>query len=178
MQAFLGSICQFGFNFAPYQWALCNGSVLPISQYAALFSLIGTNYGGNGTTNFQLPNLMGNVAIGQGSNGQSNYVMGETGGSNTVTILNTNLPAHSHTISLSLNANNTIAGANSPAAAFPGLAGTNTKPYNTASATGVFMANPSATLGATGGTTPISIADPSLVLNYCISLYGVFPTRN
>jgi microcystin-dependent protein len=95
---FLGQLMLVGFNFAPINYALAAGQILPISQYTALFSLLGTTYGGNGTSNFQLPNLQGNVPIGFGqSPGTSDYVQGETGGTTTVTLTASETPNHTHT---------------------------------------------------------------------------------
>jgi len=178
MEVYVGTICVFGFNFAPYQWALCYGQLMPISQNTALFSLLGTYYGGNGTSNFALPNLQGRVSNHQGQlAGGSNYVIGEMAGSETTTILTSNMPAHNHSLTLSVNVNNTTQTGNGPASAFPAAAATTRVAAAAATAT-KFMANPTVTIGASGGTTPISITDPSLVMNYCISLYGIYPTRN
>lgn len=178
MQVYVGTICVFGFNFAPYQWAFCNGQLMAISQNTALFSLLGTYYGGNGTSNFALPNLQGRVSNSQGQlAGGSTYVIGEMAGSETTTILSSNMPAHNHPLTFSINVNNTTQTGASPAATFPAVAAT-TKVTAASSVAGKFMANPTVTLGTSGGTVPISITDPSLVMNYCISLYGIYPTRN
>ena len=97
---FIGEIDIFGFNFAPTGWALCDGSLLPISQNAALFSLLGTNFGGDGVSTFRLPNLQSRVAIGQGTGvGLSTYQIGQTGGSENITLTISNIPTHSHTVS-------------------------------------------------------------------------------
>src|SRR5271169_5871618 len=94
---FLGEIKMFSGNFAPKDWAFCDGQILPISQYTALFSLMGTTYGGNGTSNFALPNLQGCFVMSSGQGpGLSLYDLGETGGSATVTLLNSTMPAHTH----------------------------------------------------------------------------------
>src|ERR1700761_7211355 len=96
---FVGEIRVVPFNFAPTGWALCTGQILPISQYTALFSLLGTQFGGNGTSNFALPNLQGSAPLGQGNgNGLSPRSLGETGGETSVTLLQTQMPAHSHPI--------------------------------------------------------------------------------
>src|SRR6478736_3565120 len=95
---FLAEIRIFGFNFAPTGWALCNGQLLPISQNTALFSLLGTTYGGNGTSNFALPNLQDRMAVGAGQGpGLSNYTLGQTGGTNTATLSVATMPSHNHT---------------------------------------------------------------------------------
>src|ERR1700722_14185068 len=99
---FLGQIVMLGFNFAPVGTLLCDGQLLPISQYSALFELLGTTYGGNGTTTFALPNLQGNVPVHQGQgNGLSNYVIGQSSGASTVTLNSNQLPSHSHAFSVS-----------------------------------------------------------------------------
>src|ERR1700758_2466732 len=98
---YIGEIQIFGFNFAPYQWATCSGQLLPISQNTALFSLLGTNFGGNGQSNFQLPNYMGNAACGQGQGpGLTPRVVGDSFGSESVTLLQTEMPTHNHSMNL------------------------------------------------------------------------------
>jgi len=175
MQAYLGTICVFGFNYAPYGWQYCNGQILAISQNAALFALLGTNYGGNGTSTFGLPNLQGRVSIHMGtSTSHTNYTIGEFGGASTATILISNLPAHTHTVGVALNAGS---GANSqtPGSGYPGTSGTD-KMYNSA-ATGK-MTGFNISLATAGSSLPVDISDPSLVMNYCIAMQGIFPTRN
>ena len=99
LRNYIGEIDIYPFNFAPLNWNACDGTLLPIQQYTALFSLIGTYYGGNGTTNFQLPDLRSRVIVGTGQGlGLSNYVPGETGGTENTSILINNLPQHNHTI--------------------------------------------------------------------------------
>ena len=181
MEAYLGSICAFGFNFSPYGWQYCNGQTLAISQNAALFALLGTYYGGNGTSTFGLPNLQGRNTIHMGTLNGVNHQIGEAGGSDTVTITSANMPAHSHTVQVSINANNGSRGSgvatNSPANSFPGV--TSAPAYIPASTTGsVLKSDPLVTLGTAGGSVPITISDPSLVMNFCIAMQGIFPTRN
>jgi len=180
METFLGSVCVFGFNFAPYGWQYCNGQILPISQYAALFSLLGTYYGGNGTSTFGLPNLQGRASIHMGQHsGGSLYTIGETGGVDNVTILTSNMPAHSHSLSMSINANNRAQSSSSPVGAYPAMSANTLNNYNPPPAsTNVFMKPASITLGTSGGSIPVTISDPTLVMNYCIAMTGIFPTRN
>src|ERR1700722_17412244 len=113
---FLGEIRMFGFNFAPNGWALCNGQTLSISQYSALFALLGTTYGGNGTTTFQLPNLQGQVPIHQGTGGGGTYGIGEVSGSANVTLLSNQMPLHSHLVNAVTSTSGNVA---QPAGAFP-----------------------------------------------------------
>ncbi|MEY2927140.1 MAG: hypothetical protein RL367_1617, partial [Pseudomonadota bacterium] len=98
---FIGTIIQVGFNFAPRNWIQCNGQLLSIAQNTALFSLLGTTYGGNGTTTFAIPNLQGRtpIHVGQGP-GLSQYVLGQLSGTETTTVLSTNLPTHTHTATM------------------------------------------------------------------------------
>ena len=163
---FLGEIRTFGFNFAPRGYAMCNGQTLSISQNDALFSLLGTTYGGNGTTTFNLPDLRGRHGIhfGQGP-GLGNYVEGEQAGTETVTLLSTEMPQHSHQPQASTVDETT----NRPGSAFP------TKGGVYAGATDTTLMGPTNTAG---GNQPHNNLPPYLVLNYCIALQGVFPSRN
>lgn len=166
---FLGQIAIFGFDFPPKFWALCNGQLLPIAQNQALFSLLGTTYGGDGISTFALPNLQGRMPVhwGQGP-GLSNYNLGQQGGSTAVTLVAANLPAHSHTVTASSNAptqGSPTGGAWATAANIP-YAST----ANAAMAPGA--------LANVGGSQPHNNVAPSLVLNYSIALAGIFPSRN
>jgi len=178
MEAFLGTICAFGFNYNPYGWAFCNGQILPISQNAALFSLLGTYYGGNGTSTFGLPNLQGRSTIHQGQlQGGSQYVMGETSGIDNVTVLVSNMPAHSHSLTVTLNGNNRNTDSNTPSAQYPAASSGGLLNFNSTGTSGS-MKSPTVTLGISGGNIPVPISDPSLVMNFSIALQGIFPTRN
>lgn len=172
MDEFIGTIKAFGFNFAPRGWALCQGQLLPIAQNTALFSLLGTTYGGNGTTTFALPDLRGRMPIGQGQGpGLSNYVMGQMGGTENTSLIANNLPAHSHT----LNAYSEAGDVASPANALLATSGTLDPEYR-ASGTGVTMA--AGAIGVTGGGQPFNNVQPYLVVNYSICVNGIFPSRN
>jgi microcystin-dependent protein len=167
---FLGEIRIFACNFAPRGWAMCNGQLLPINQNQALFSLLGTNYGGNGQTTFALPNLQGRVAIheGQGS-GLSAYTLGETGGAESVTLLTTQMPQHTHSVA----ASSAAATGTRPGGSVPARA--STAAYAT-TPDGTLM---NATMLTTaGGGQPHENRQPYLVLNFCIALQGIFPARN
>ncbi len=179
-QPFLGEIRVFGFNFAPRGWLQCNGQTLAISQYAALFSLLGTTYGGNGTSTFQLPNLQGRVAISQGNGaGLSPYVIGEVAGTENVTLLVNQIPSHNHAV----NACTTTSGnVPQPAGAYPATVqitgetkGGTVNVYSTASPNAIMNPN---MIGLQGGNLPHSNLQPFLVVNYCIAIAGIFPSRN
>lgn len=169
---FLAEIRIYPFNFAPTGWAFCDGQLLPISQNTALFSLLGVTYGGNGVSNFQLPNMQGNapMAPGQGP-GLSLHDLGETGGSETVTLVQAEMPAHSH----NLNAVNSPASKPSPANnSFARVTGAT--PYlPPAGATLIPMSN--SAVVANGGGQPHNNMQPYLTLSFCIALQGVFPSR-
>jgi microcystin-dependent protein len=178
-QPFLGQISVFGFNFAPVGWAQCQGQILAISQYTALFSLLGTYYGGNGQSNFGLPNFQGNtgVCIGQGS-GLSLYDLGETTGATTETLIYNQMPAHNHTFVASTTAGTTTTSKSNQLAkaATGGKKGSVTANYlNTTNPTTSLNPN---SLSFTGGSQPHQNMQPYLAVNYCIALRGVFPARN
>ncbi|AUM67691.1 phage tail protein [Pseudomonas fluorescens] len=195
MEVFMGTIQPFAFNFAPNGWALCNGQTLGISQYQALFSLLGTYYGGNGTTNFMLPNLQGRMLLGQGSGlGLTQRVIGEVAGTENVTPTINNLPTHSHTMA-GLTASTTLQLANpasnpvnTPTAtnAFIGTSGTGPGAANIYSdqlgASPVPVKGVSTTIDGTisptGNGLPLPIMNPFLAINFSIALNGLFPSRN
>jgi microcystin-dependent protein len=172
---FLGQIQPLGFGFAPKGWLQCNGQTLPISQYAALFSLLGTQYGGNGTSTFQLPNLQSRVPMHQGTSPTGNtYVIGEDAGEENVTLLLNNMPLHNHNF---LGSSQT-GGARSPTngAALATVGGGPPTAYYTANAAPQAL-NP-ASLASTGGGQPHTNIQPYLAINWCIAMVGVFPTRS
>lgn len=167
---FLGEIRMFGFNFAPQGWALCNGQLLPISQNTALYSLLGTSYGGNGTSNFALPNLQSRVAVHQGEGaGLSSYPIGQEGGTETTTLLESQLPAHSHLVKV----DNGAGSLERPAGHV--LARSSTNLYAPTS-DGLTLKPDAVT--STGSNKPFNNVQPYLVLNFCIVLVGIFPSRN
>lgn len=173
-QPYVGEIRMVGFNFAPRGWMLCNGQLLPIQQYTPLFSLIGTTYGGNGTTTFALPNLQGRVPIHQGTlTGGATYVMGENAGTENVTLLSNQMPMHTHLMAVN---NTPPSTADTPKGNYLGAqarGGTNIYAATTDSNT----LNPQA-LGTAGGNQPHSNMQPYLCVNFIIALNGVFPSRN
>lgn len=169
---YIAAILLFAGNFAPRGWAFCEGQILSIAQNTALFSLLGTTYGGNGQTNFALPDLRGRVPIHQGTGpGLPLYTLGELAGAANITLLTSNMPAHNHTLNAFSEAGDTSA----PAGALLSNTGALDKEYRTAG-TGVVMN--SAAIGIAGGSQPVSIMQPYLALNYIIALQGIFPSRN
>jgi microcystin-dependent protein len=179
MTGIVGAVFSFGFNFAPVDWVPCDGRMLSISQYQALFSLLGTTYGGNGVTTFAVPNLHGRVPIGAGQGpGLHNYVLGQSGGSETVTLLASNLPVHTHPLlSAAMPASNNTGELNDPTDAYFGVADSNIgSEYSTTGP--ATMASTNSTTGVTGSGIPISILNQYQVVNYCICVNGIFPTRN
>lgn len=172
---FVGEIRIFGFNFAPTGWAFCNGQVLPISTNTALFSLLGTSYGGNGTSNFALPDLQGRAALHAGTGpGLSQYSLGEQTGASTVTLLQTEIPAHNHAAQALILAEHDT---NTPSASTVlGLSAPNPI-YSKVSTDPLVPFSPKA-IGLTGGSQPHENMQPYLMLNFCIALQGIYPARN
>lgn len=179
--AFLGQISMFAGNFAPRNWAFCNGQLLNISQYTALFSLLGTYYGGNGSTNFALPDLRSRVPVHEGQGlGLSPYAIGQNGGAADVTITLAELPQHIHALN----------GSQTPATA--AVIGTGVVPGTpTAGTTPEFYANPVSgqpaltmynmdprTCTPAGGNQPHTNLMPSLCITFIIALSGIYPSRN
>jgi microcystin-dependent protein len=168
---FVAEIRIFPFNFAPKGWAFCDGQILPLSQNTALFSLLGTTYGGDGRSNFALPNMQGNAPMhpGQGP-GLSLHDLGETGGSETVTLLESEIPAHSH----ALRGNNTLGDTPTPSPAV--TLGRYANAYQQTTNTNLVTMNDQA-LAPAGGDQPHNNLQPYLTLNFCIALQGVYPPR-
>ncbi len=170
-QPFIGTIALFGFGFTPRGWAPCNGQLLDISSNTALFSLLGTTYGGNGQTNFALPDLQGRVAIAYGTGGgQGPRMMGEQGGAGTVTLTTQQLPAHSH----GLKAGNSSGNSNDPTGRVLADPGRGNNSFTDAAAN---VDMNSSAIGNTGSNEPVRTMPPYLVLNYCIAVEGIYPSR-
>jgi microcystin-dependent protein len=165
---YIGEIRMAGFNFAPVDWALCNGQLLPISDYDALFNLIGTTYGGDGQTTFALPNLQSRIPFHAGSKAGNDLILGQLSGTETVTLTTSQLPAHTH-----------ILAASSASGTRPSPAGG----VWAASTLGEFSMGASAhtmdpsTVVAMGGGQPHDNMPPFLVINFIIALFGIFPSQ-
>ncbi|MGE9311482.1 phage tail protein [Niabella sp. CJ426] len=174
MNPLIGMIAMFAFNRVPVGWALCNGQLLSIAEYETLFTLIGTTYGGDGQSTFAVPDLRGRVPLHLGTGvGLSPRVIGEKAGTETVTLLTQQLPVHNHPIIAVSDEGDTSA----PAGAYLANAGGLDKEYK-AALTGPVQMNV-ATVSISGGSpAPFSIVQPTLTLNFCISLFGIFPSSN
>jgi microcystin-dependent protein len=172
MDPFVAEIRIYPFNFAPKGWAFCNGQILPLSQNTALFSLLGTTYGGDGKSNFALPNMQGNAPMhpGQGP-GLSLHDLGETGGSDTVTLLESEIPSHTH----ALMAINLLSDQHAPDPTRGLARSSNAHAYVAPPQTMVQMSD--STLAPAGGGQPHNNLMPYLTLNFCIALQGVYPPR-
>jgi len=190
-QPFLGEICTFGFNFCPKGYLPADGSLLPINQNAALFSLLGTFYGGDGQSTFGLPDLRGSSPIGMGqSPGLSNFNIGQMGGTETVTLLTANLPSHIHnattdvTVNSVVNASSGNGNSTNPAGAVWAASSSRDNVYGstktTLMATGAVTSKATATtsISPTGSSVPVSIRSPYLTMSYCIAAQGIYPSRN
>lgn len=177
-EPFIAEIRVFGFNFAPRNWAFCQGQIVSIVQNTALFSLLGTTYGGNGQTTFGLPNLQGMAGIGQGNGpGLTPQSLGQVGGVNSVTLVASEIPQHTHTLSAGvLSTPNAAQNVATPANnAMFGLAGPNNTYIDPVTPNTAFNA---AAIANTGSSTPHENRQPFLALNFCICMAGIFPARN
>jgi microcystin-dependent protein len=163
-EPFLGEIRIFSCSFAPKGWSMCNGQLLPINQNQALFSLLGTNYGGDGQTNFALPNLRGAIPMHEGNG----FTLGQTGGETAHTISQNEMPTHLHALQ--------AAGVDATVPVPTGnLLGQFSSGYRNASN---LVALPATTVTSTGGSQPHENMSPYLTLNFCIALQGIFPSQN
>ena len=170
-QPFLSEIRIFSFNYPPKGWALCNGQTMAINQNQAVFALLGTTYGGDGRTTFQLPNFQGRVGIHQGTGSGGSYVMGQVGGEAAHTVTVAEMPTHTHSFAVATSGILTSPKGNTfctPLSATP---------LNMYSPTDGSAAN-AAMIGTTGGSQPHGNMQPFLALSFCIALTGIFPSRN
>lgn len=172
---YIGEIQIFGFNFAPYHWATCSGQLMPIAQNQALFSLLGTYFGGNGTSNFGLPNYVGNAACSQGQGaGLTQRIVGESFGTQSVTLQQTEMPAHNHSMHLYTQPDASLRHA-VPLTGDAVLSPTQTTPFVPQVAPNTSFAP--TMIGFTGQGQPHENRQPLLALNFCIALAGQFPAR-
>ena len=170
---FIGEIRLFGFNFAPRDWAQCNGQLLSIAQNTALFSILGTTYGGDGRTTFGLPNLQGRAPLNYGQGpGLSDRQLGEIGGEPSVTLIASEMPLHAHVAAASSTTADQLGPANNLWATGEGQRGQNFY------ATGADVPMSGQARGPNGGSQPHNNMPPNLVLNFCICLYGIVPPRS
>ncbi len=170
---YIGEIRMFGFGRTPNGWHACDGSLLPISQYDALYALIGTTYGGDGQVTFAVPDLRGRVPIHQGQGpGMSNYVLGQRAGTETVTVLPTQMPTHTHTLVATTTAATSLTPGNT---VLPGsVSGDTFYVSDVNGATALAMSAQSTSLA--GGSQPHENCMPTLTVQYCIATFGIFPS--
>lgn len=187
MDPYLGEIRMAGFNFAPAGWAICQGQTVSIASNQALFALLGTQFGGNGTTTFNLPDLRGRVAIGQGqgTGGLTNRIIGQLSGTEGTMLVTANVPPHTHTAASTFKVNNTAGTLAVPsgASSLAAIVDINTDPakgYNLQTPNVVLNTNTIATTvdASASATATVPIMQPSLCVNYIIALQGIFPSRN
>lgn len=175
---FIGEIRAFAFDFAPKNWAICAGQIMPIQQNTALFSILGVQFGGNGTTNFGLPNLQGSAPMGTGMGpGLTQRTIGEVAGTQSVTLSQNEMPIHSHTITAQARAADKLDPAGNYLA--QGIRGTPPRTSSVPTYAGGALNIPLATgtLAPSGGAQAHSNMQPYLALNFCICLFGAYPTR-
>ncbi len=171
-EPFIGSIVLFCGNFAPRGWALCDGQLLPIAQNTALFSILGTTFGGDGRTTFALPDLRGRVPLHPGSGpGLSNYTLGEAAGAESVTLISTQMPAHNHSVAAPCS----DSGPSTPSPVGAVAANQDQTPFYAASGSAAMAA---ATSTVAGGNQPHENRQPLLAINFIIALEGIYPSRN
>ena len=169
-QPFLGEIRMFGGNFAPVGWAFCQGQLMPISENPTLFQLIGTTYGGDGQNTFALPNLQSRIPVHVGPN----FVLGQSARTESVTLTVSQIPQHNHLVQTS-NTPNSVSPTNNVLADEGGTGGTTVPIYSGTTPTQALVANQ---VGSAGGSQPHDNMVPFLVVNFIISLFGVFPSQS
>lgn len=192
MEGTIGEIRMFAGNFAPRNWAFCAGQLISIASNTALFSILGTTYGGNGQSTFGLPDLRSRVPVGAGQGpGLTMITLGEVSGTETVTLLTTQMPAHTHTATAVITGSVTprcledTGFGNTPSGAFPANSAGSTATYTSGAqtpdavmGTSPITASANITIGIAGNSQPVPIRNPYLGMNYIICLYGIFPSRN
>lgn len=177
MEGYLAQVIMFGGNFAPLNWAFCQGQILSISQNTALFALLGTTYGGNGQTTYALPDLRGRVPMGAGQGpGLPSIVRGQQAGVENITLTTTNMPAHTHPVTPSVKVASIGASTDEPSGAV--LTTTDNNSYAATAAANGALTPGTLTLGSTGSGQSISIRQPYIGINFIICLAGIYPSRN
>jgi microcystin-dependent protein len=185
-QPFLGTIQYFAFNFAPVGWQQCSGQTLPINQNQALFSLLGVQYGGNGTTTFNLPDYRGRTILGVGTGSSGTYTQGNAGGTESTTMQVPNMPVHTHTGNVQFAANNAVVnGSPTVANTYPATGADSSRSgstavnaYATAVVANSYLGAPSVTIATAGSSVPFSNLSPYLTLMCAIAMTGIYPSRN
>ena len=173
-QPYVGQVIAVGFNFTPAGWLPCNGALVAISQFDVLFALIGTTYGGDGVNTFALPNLQGRAAVGQGQGpGLSNYILGQVSGTETVTLTTPNLPTHTHVPQAAANGTTST-----PGGSVVFGASTDNASLLYAAPSGQTNLNNAVVGQSNGSNQPHDNLQPFQTINYVISAFGVFPSRN
>lgn len=177
---YLATITNFAGNFTPMNWALCNGSLVSIAENSALFSLIGTTYGGDGSVTFALPDLRGRYALHAGSGpGLSTYDLGEMSGSENTTLLTNNLPAHTHPIGQMTGAPGAYAEAGNVASPAGAVSSVFTARYGNTTSDGTLIPTVATGMSSVvGSNSPVSNITPYLAMNYIICVEGIYPSRN
>ncbi len=177
MDVFIGNIMMFGFNFAPQGWVLCQGQLFPISEYSALFALLGTTYGGDGQNTFAVPDFRGRVPIGMGQGpGLSNISLGQVAGSENTTLTVANMPLHTHPATANVPVTTASTTSEEPAG---NIIASQVNNFFAAANTGNgSLGGVTATLALTGNNLPFNIQQPYLGTNFSIALEGIFPSRN
>ena len=170
-QPYVGEIRMFAGTYAPLNWSFCNGQTLQISEYTALYQLIGTTYGGDGVTTFNLPNLSSRVPLHFGSSHSGSYVLGQSAGTETVTLTPQQMPSHNHTV---VGSSATSGQSSSPSGNTYGNSPSGQNVYSTASPS---LAISPSTIASTGGSQPHPNIMPYQCISFIISLFGVFPTQ-
>lgn len=179
MEGYISEVRMFAGNFAPGAWNFCDGSLQSIAVYTALFSLIGTTYGGDGQTTFALPDFRGRIPIGTGQGpGLSNYDLGQVSGTESVTITTAQMAAHTHQSSVNINIPATTLAGNVPAPTGNILGALNGAYTQETADSAIAPFNATVTLNPVGSNMPFSIMQPYLALNYIICMEGIFPSRN
>jgi microcystin-dependent protein len=179
MEPFIGEIKIFGGNFAPRGWALCDGQLLAINTYQALFSLLGTTYGGDGRTTFALPDLRGRAAVHQGQGpGLSQYRLGQKGGVEQVTLNATEMPSHNHAATGTLQAKNGQPDESNPGGQVPATLTNGTEGYAETPNTSMKSGGVEVTVNNSGGNLPHTNIQPFQCVNFIIALEGIYPSRS